>query len=64
MLSWQPTQFQRVLEEELARDWTLSPVDKLVVLPCRGETHRLKQFGSQKSLYLVQILLTIPRIIL
>jgi hypothetical protein len=28
-------------EEELARDWTLSPADKLLVLHCRGEAHRL-----------------------
>jgi len=31
----------RSTEEELARDWTLSPEDKLVVLHCRGEAHRL-----------------------
>ena len=28
-------------EEELARDWTLSLADKLLVLHCHGEAHRL-----------------------
>jgi hypothetical protein len=33
-------------EEELARNWTLSPADRVEVLRCRGDNNRRLQQGT------------------